>query len=96
MQSATRLTYKWARRIAVAVVGGTTVLLGVLLLATPGPGLVVIPVGLAILGLEFAWARRWLRRMRDEGRSALESLRNGVGLGEGESDDEGPGRPRPS
>jgi tellurite resistance protein TerC len=58
------MTYKVARRIAIAVVGGTVLLLGVIMLVTPGPALVVIPVGLAILGLEFAWARIWLRRIR--------------------------------
>ena len=59
------LTYKAARRIAISVVGATIVLLGVVMLVTPGPGLVVIPVGLAILSIEFAWARHWLRKMRE-------------------------------
>jgi len=54
-----------ARRVVVAVVGGTVVLIGAAMLVLPGPAVVVIPVGLAILGLEFAWARRWLRRLRD-------------------------------
>lgn len=59
-----RRGYKLARRIAIAVIGGTVVLVGVVLLVTPGPGLVVIPVGLAILALEFAWARHWLNRLK--------------------------------
>ena len=58
------LTYKVARRIAVAVVGGTILVLGVVMIFAPGPALIVIPVGLAILGIEFAWARFWLRRVR--------------------------------
>ena len=41
------------------------VLVGVVMLVTPGPGLVVIPVGLAILSVEFAWARLWLRKVRE-------------------------------
>jgi tellurite resistance protein TerC len=65
------LTYKAARRIAVAVVGSTIVLLGIIMIVTPGPALVVIPIGLAILGAEFAWARHWLRRLR-------ESISNGL------------------
>jgi tellurite resistance protein TerC len=64
MNAAIHLTYKVARRIAVAVVGGTVLLLGIVMLVTPGPAFVVIPVGLAILGLEFAWARIWLKRIR--------------------------------
>ena len=49
--------YRLARRLVIAVIGGTVVLAGVIMLVTPGPGLVVIPIGLAILALEFAWAR---------------------------------------
>lgn len=59
------LTYKAARRIVVAIVGATVLIIGLVMLVTPGPGLVVIPIGLAILGLEFAWARYWLSRARE-------------------------------
>ncbi len=59
------LTYRAARRIVVGVVGATILLLGILMIVTPGPALVVIPVGLAILSIEFAWARHWLRRLRE-------------------------------
>ncbi len=58
------MTYKVARRIVIGVVGVTVVLLGAIMIVTPGPGLLVIPAGLAILGLEFAWARMWLRKLR--------------------------------
>jgi tellurite resistance protein TerC len=63
---AIHLTYKAARSIVITVVGVTVVLLGIVMLVTPGPGLVVIPLGLAILSIEFAWARHWLRRVREE------------------------------
>lgn len=59
-----RQGYRIARRITIAVIGGTVVLLGVVMLVTPGPALVVIPLGLAILALEFAWAKHWLHRLR--------------------------------
>lgn len=58
------MTYKLARRIAVFVIGVTVLLAGVIMLVTPGPGLIVIPAGLAILSIEFAWARLWLRKIR--------------------------------
>ena len=58
------MTYKIARRIVLTVVGATVLLLGIVMLVTPGPGLVFIPLGLAILGLEFAWARIWLKKLR--------------------------------
>ena len=54
-----------ARRIIVAVVGATVLLLGIALLVLPGPAMLVIPIGLAILGAEFAWARHWLHRLRE-------------------------------
>jgi tellurite resistance protein TerC len=57
-------TYKIARRIAVFVVGSTVLAIGFALIVLPGPALIVIPVGLAILSIEFAWARLWLRRVR--------------------------------
>lgn len=62
--NAVRVTYKIARRVAVSIVGGTILLLGLVMVVTPGPAVVMIPVGLAVLGLEFAWARAWLKRVR--------------------------------
>lgn len=59
------LTYKMARRIAIGVVGTSVLIIGILMLVTPGPALVVIPIGLAILSVEFTWARLWLRRVRE-------------------------------
>ncbi len=58
------MTYKLARRIVIGVVGGTVLLFGIVLIFLPGPALLVIPIGLAILSIEFAWARFWLRRVR--------------------------------
>ena len=52
---------------------------GIVLVVLPGPAVVVIPLGLAILSLEFAWARYLLRRLRDR-----------VGLGDAEPPDEEP------
>jgi len=51
-----------ARKIVVAVIGGTIVLIGTVMLVAPGPGVVVIPIGLLVLASEFAWARWLLRR----------------------------------
>ncbi len=65
MKRAFHLTYKAARRVVVGMVGATVLLIGVVMLVTPGPALVVIPVGLAILSLEFTFARSWLRRLRE-------------------------------
>lgn len=59
-----RITYRLARRISIAAVGSTILAIGIVMIVAPGPALLFIPVGLAILGLEFAWARAWLRRTR--------------------------------
>jgi tellurite resistance protein TerC len=57
-------TYKMARRITVLVVGFSVLAIGIALIVLPGPAFVVIPIGLAILSVEFAWARLWLRKIR--------------------------------
>jgi uncharacterized protein (TIGR02611 family) len=55
---------KVVRRIIVSVVGATVLLIGIALLVLPGPAFIVIPIGLAILATEYAWARHWLRKAR--------------------------------
>ena len=60
-------TLRQARRIIVAVIGFTVVLAGIVMIVTPGPGWLVIVLGLSILSAEFVWARRWLRRIKKTG-----------------------------
>ena len=55
---------KQIRRVFVALIGGTVVVLGVIMLVAPGPAFIVIPAGLGILAIEFAWARRLLKRAK--------------------------------
>jgi uncharacterized protein (TIGR02611 family) len=55
---------KVVRRVIVSVIGATVLLIGVALLVLPGPAFIVIPIGLAILATEYAWARRWLKKVR--------------------------------
>jgi Putative transmembrane protein (PGPGW) len=52
------------RRIFVAIAGFTVLLIGLALIVLPGPALVVIPLGLAILATEFVWARALLKKAR--------------------------------
>ena len=60
------------RRTAVVVVGAVLVAAGIALLVLPGPGLLLIVAGLAVLATEFVWAERALdsakRRASDAGR----------------------------
>ena len=50
--------------MTVGVIGGTVLVIGIVLLVLPGPAFVVIPLGLAILATEFVWAQRWLKKVR--------------------------------
>ena len=52
------------RKLIVAVIGGTVLLIGIALIVLPGPAFLVIPIGLAILATEFAWARRAIAKTR--------------------------------
>ncbi|GAA2028125.1 hypothetical protein GCM10009819_09570 [Agromyces tropicus] len=57
-----------AYRLGVGVLGGVIAVAGLALVPLPGPGWLVVFLGLAILGTEFAWARRlarWVKRMLD-------------------------------
>ena len=69
------ITYKWSRRIVVGVIGGTVLLIGIAMIVLPGPAIVVIPLGLGLLGVEFAWARYWLRKLRATARDVVRRVR---------------------
>jgi uncharacterized protein (TIGR02611 family) len=59
-----REVVSWAgrstKRIIVSIVGFTLIALGLVLLVIPGPGLLVLAAGLAVLATEYAWARKLL------------------------------------
>jgi tellurite resistance protein TerC len=57
-------TLRHIKRVAVAVIGFTVLLMGVALIVLPGPAFLVIPAGLAILATEFAWAREAVKRAK--------------------------------
>jgi len=53
-----------ARRLAVAVLGGSILVLAAILFFTPVPAILIFLLGLAILASEFLWARRLLQRVK--------------------------------
>ena len=57
-------------RILIVLAGVTCLLAGLAMLVLPGPAFVVIPVGLAILSLEFVWAEALLDRALEQGEIA--------------------------
>ena len=60
-------TVQQVRRFFKIVGGFTLLLVGIVMLITPGPGWLVIIGGLAMLGAEFVWARRLLDRLKSQG-----------------------------
>lgn len=59
-------TVEQARRIFLILVGFTLLLLGIIMIFTPGPGTPVILMGLGLLAAEFVWARRIVDRIKRE------------------------------
>lgn len=53
-----------SKRLAVSVIGGAFVLGGLAMLVLPGPGILVVAIGFAILGTEYAWAAMALDRTK--------------------------------
>ncbi|ACA86220.1 PGPGW domain-containing protein [Shewanella woodyi] len=54
------------RKTAITVLGGGLTLLGAALLILPGPAWLLLPIGLAILSLEYPWAKIWLRKSQKQ------------------------------
>jgi len=54
-----------AKRLIVIVIGFTILAAGIAMIVLPGPAVVVIPIGLAILATEFIWARRLLVSVKE-------------------------------
>jgi uncharacterized protein (TIGR02611 family) len=57
-------TLKQAKRVIVIVIGFTILLAGIAMIVLPGPAIVVIPLGLAVLATEFIWARKLLKSIK--------------------------------
>lgn len=78
------LTAQWHRLphplrwVGAAIVGGTLITVGVVLLVLPGPGLVLIALGVAVLATEFAWAEAVLQRMKKAGTAAADTARKAI------------------
>ena len=67
-------TIRQGKRAIVAVVGFTALVLGAAMLVTPGPGWLVIFLGLSVLAAEFVWARLLLKRLKRKGSEISEKI----------------------
>jgi uncharacterized protein (TIGR02611 family) len=59
-------SYKIVRKIVIAIVGVSVLCIGAAMIFLPGPAIVVIPLGLAILATEFAWAKVLLHKLKEK------------------------------
>jgi tellurite resistance protein TerC len=59
-------SFHQVRRIFIALIGFTVLILGIALTVLPGPAILVIPLAFAILATEFVWARKTLKRIQHE------------------------------
>ena len=57
--------YKQIKRLAIFLIGISIVLIGCILFFTPGPAIIVIPAGLALLATEFIWAKKLLNKFKE-------------------------------
>ena len=64
-----------AKRLIVTVIGFTILAAGIAMIVLPGPAVVVIPIGLAILATEFIWARKLLDTVKER----IKRMRKGNG-----------------
>jgi uncharacterized protein (TIGR02611 family) len=66
---------KTTRQILVLLAGIPVIIVGIFMLVLPGPGIVVIILGLVILSMEFEWAKRYLDKAKEAQRKTLEKAR---------------------
>src|SRR6267142_4941085 len=67
-------TVEQVRRVFLIIAGFTLLLVGGVMLVTPGPGWLVIFLGLGLLAAEFVWARRLMDRIKREGCRVKDSV----------------------
>lgn len=60
---------KSIKRIIIAIVGTTVLLIGIALIVLPGPAFILIPAGIAILATEFQWAKKLIQKFRQKVKS---------------------------
>ena len=73
-----RFLARSSKRIAVTIVGGVFVLGGIAMLVLPGPGIIVVAIGFAILGTEYVWAAVALEHTKRAATRAGEYAKQGV------------------
>jgi uncharacterized protein (TIGR02611 family) len=63
---------KTSRKLLVSLAGFPIILLGIILIPLPGPGILVVILGLFILSLEFDWAKRYFESAKEWQRKTMQ------------------------
>jgi hypothetical protein len=74
-----RFLVRSSKRVAVSAIGGALVLVGLAMLVLPGPGLLIVVLGFAVLGTEYAWAARALDRTKSAAEGAGRRAKGAAG-----------------
>ena len=72
------ILYKQIRKLVIFLIGTSVVLIGCVLFFTPGPAIIVIPIGLAILATEFIWAKKLLKKFKETTSSITKSAKDAI------------------
>ena len=69
-----RVIARSSKRIAVFIVGVALVVGGLAMLVLPGPGILVVIAGLAVLATEFVWAEHLLDKAKEQAGKAKDGI----------------------
>jgi len=72
------ILYKQIRKLVIFLIGISIVLIGCVLFFTPGPAIIVIPIGLAVLATEFIWAKKLLKKFKETTSSITQSAKDAI------------------
>ncbi len=65
---------KQLRKLAITLAGGLLLLVGLIFIVLPGPAILIIPLALVILAIEYPIAKSWLRKFQRSSRKAAQAL----------------------
>lgn len=71
-----RQSLRQARRLFIALIGFTVLAIGIAMTVLPGPAILVIPLGLALLATEFVWAKKTLHHLNEQAQRLKSKLKN--------------------
>ena len=65
------------KKLSITIIGGLLLLLGLIMIVLPGPAILIIPLALTILALEYQWAKHYLKisqRMLSQGGRRMDAF----------------------